>query len=176
MQEYAAHGIGAVEITPLYGVQGNQQNNIPYLSDKWMEMLREVQANGKETGIEVDMATGTGWPFGGPWVPLEESACKAVFVDTTFIGGSVNSLSLAVPEKEAPYCRLNKVMAYWQGQAYDVTSHVSNGQLTWAPADELKVRHQDCREEDHAQGAETQGSRRWKTPIGKSSHSMFAMG
>jgi hypothetical protein len=139
MQEYAAHGIGAVEITPLYGVQGNQQNNIPYLSDKWMEMLREVQANGKETGIEVDMATGTGWPFGGPWVPLEESACKAVFVDTTFIGGSVNSLSLAVPEKEAPYCRLNKVMAYWQGQAYDVTSHVSNGQLTWAPADELKA-------------------------------------
>ena len=139
MQEYAAHGIGAVEITPLYGVQGNQQNNIPYLSDKWMEMLREVQANGKETGIEVDMATGTGWPFGGPWVPLEESACKAVFVDTTFIGGSVNSLSLAVSEKEAPYCRLNKVMAYWHGQAYDVTSHVSNGQLTWAPADELKA-------------------------------------
>ena len=54
-------------------------------------MLREVQANGKETGIEVDMATGTGWPFGGPWVPLEESACKAVFVDKTFIGGSLNS-------------------------------------------------------------------------------------
>ena len=100
MQEYAAHGIGAVEITPLYGVQGNQQNNIPYLSDKWMEMLREVQANGKETGIEVDMATGTGWPFGGPWVPLEESACKAVFVDTTFIGGSVNHLHWQCQKKK----------------------------------------------------------------------------
>ena len=139
MQEYANHGIGAVEITPLYGVQGNQQNNIPYLSDKWMEMLREVQANGKDTGIEVDMATGTGWPFGGPWVPLEESACKALFVDTLFTGGSVNGLSLSVPEKEAPFCRLDKVMAYWQGRAYDVTAHVNNGNLTWSPAAELQA-------------------------------------
>ena len=76
MKQYADHGIGAIEITPLYGVQGNQKNNIPYLSDRWMEMLREVQKNGKELGIEVDMATGTGWPFGGPWVPLEESAAR----------------------------------------------------------------------------------------------------
>ena len=69
MQEYARHGIGALEITPIYGVQGNEANNIPYLSDRWMEMLRYTQAQGAINGIEVDMATGTGWPFGGPWVP-----------------------------------------------------------------------------------------------------------
>ena len=140
MQEYAGHGIGALEITPIYGVQGNDANNIPYLSDRWMEMLREVQQNGQRLGIEVSMATGTGWPFGGPWVPLEESACKAVFVDTTFIGGSVSALDLSVPEKEAPYCRLNKVMAYWQGEPFDVTAHVSDGRLTWSPAAQLKAR------------------------------------
>ena len=28
LQQYGNHGIGAVEITPLYGVQGNQANNI----------------------------------------------------------------------------------------------------------------------------------------------------
>ena len=112
MQEYANHGIGALEITPIYGVQGNQANNIPYLSDQWMEMLREVQKNGQQMGIEVDMATGTGWPFGGPWVPLEESACKAVFVDTLFRGLQVENLDLKAPEKEAPYCKLQKVMAF----------------------------------------------------------------
>ena len=69
MQEYANHGIGALEITPIYGVQGNQANNIPYLSDAWMAMLREVQQNGQQMGIEVDMATGTGWPFGGLGYP-----------------------------------------------------------------------------------------------------------
>ena len=140
MEQYAGHGIGALEITPIYGVQGNQANNIPYLSDRWMEMLREVQQNGRDLGIEVDMSTGTGWPFGGPWVPLEESACKAVFVDTTFVGGTVENFDLSAPEKERPYCRLNKVMAYWQGRPYDVTAYVSEGRLTWSPAEELKTR------------------------------------
>ena len=138
MQEYAKHGIGALEITPIYGVQGNQANNIPYLSDQWMEMLREVQKNGQQMGIEVDMATGTGWPFGGPWVPLEESACKAVFVDTMFRGLQVENLDLKAPEKEAPYCKLQKVMAFWQGDPYDVTAFVKDGQLTWSPAKQLE--------------------------------------
>ena len=60
LREYAKHGIGAVEITPLYGVQGNQANNIPYLSDQWMEMLRYTQQQAQLNGIELDMATGTG--------------------------------------------------------------------------------------------------------------------
>lgn len=139
MQEYAKHGIGALEITPIYGVQGNQTNNIPYLSDQWMEMLREVQKNGQQMGIEVDMATGTGWPFGGPWVPLEESACKAVFVDTMFRGLQVENLDLKAPEKDAPYCKLQKVMAFWQGDPYDVTAFVKDGQLTWSPAKQLEA-------------------------------------
>lgn len=138
MQEYANHGIGALEITPIYGVQGNQANNIPYLSDQWMEMLREVQKNGQQMGIEIDMATGTGWPFGGPWVPLEESACKAVFVDTLFKGLQVEGLDLKAPEKDKPYCKLQKVMAFWQGDPYDVTAFVKDGQLTWSPAKQLE--------------------------------------
>ena len=139
MQEYANHGIGALEITPIYGVQGNEANNIPYLSDAWMAMLREVQQNGQEMGIEVDMATGTGWPFGGPWVPLEESANKAVFVNASFKGKRVTALPLTVPAKDEPYSRLNKVMAYWQGHPYDVTPYVNDGQLTWSPEDMLKA-------------------------------------
>jgi hypothetical protein len=83
LKEYANHGIGAVEITPLYGVQGNQPNNIPFLSEKWMEMLRYTQEQCNNNSIEIGMATGTGWPFGGPWVPLKESACKVLFVEKT---------------------------------------------------------------------------------------------
>ena len=145
IQQYAQHGIGALEITPIYGVQGNEANNIPYLSDKWMEMLRFTQEQGRQQGVEIDMATGTGWPFGGPWVPLEESACKAVFVDTTLIGKKIERLELQVPEKDHKYSRLQKVMAYTRTGAYDVTSEMKDGQLTWtAPKgqlneDELRV-------------------------------------
>ena len=137
MQEYANHGIGTLEITPIYGVQGNQTNNIPYLSDQWMEMLRFTQEQGRDNGIEIDMATGTGWPFGGPWVPMEESANKAIFVNSSFVGKSVSDLPVKVADKDEKYSKLNKVMAYWQGKPYDVTSYVKNGLLTWSPEDIL---------------------------------------
>ena len=110
MQQYADHGIGALEITPLYGVQGNQQNNIPYLSDQWMQMLREVQQNGQQMGIEVDMATGTGWPFGGPWVPLEESANRVIFVEKDLVKGTVPDFALT--GKDAVNSKLDRIVAY----------------------------------------------------------------
>lgn len=86
MEQYARAGVGTVEITPIYGVQGNEHNDIAYLSPKWMEMLRYTEDEGRRNNIEIDMATGTGWPFGGPWVPLSEAACKATFADTVVNG------------------------------------------------------------------------------------------
>ncbi len=115
LKQYADHGIGAVEITPLYGVQGNDKNNIPYLSDKWMEMLRYTQEQCRQNGIELDMATGTGWPFGGPWVPFGESASKMVFVERAVMPtktAPIKDLDLSAPEKDAKYCKLVKVMAF----------------------------------------------------------------
>ena len=144
MQEYANHGIGTLEITPIYGVQGNQTNNIPYLSDQWMEMLRFTQEQGRANGIEIDMATGTGWPFGGPWVPMEESANKAIFVNSSFVGKSVSDLPVKVADKDEKYSKLNKVMAYWQGKPYDVPSYVKNGLLTWSPEDILKSQYKSA--------------------------------
>lgn len=138
MQEYAKHGIGALEITPLYGVQGNDANNIPYLSDKWMEMLRFTQEQGKANGIEIDMATGTGWPFGGPWVPLEESACRAVFVEQSFIGDQVKDLDLRpVEEKDRKNSVLHKAMLFGHnGSVIDVTDYMTDGHLTWKASKE----------------------------------------
>ena len=138
MQEYAKHGIGALEITPLYGVQGNDANNIPYLSDKWMEMLRFTQEQGKANGIEIDMATGTGWPFGGPWVPLEESACRAVFVEQSFIGDQVKDLDLRpVEEKDRKNSVLHKAMLFGHnGSVIDVTDCMTDGHLTWKASKE----------------------------------------
>ena len=129
--EYAKQGIGAVEITPLYGVQGNQENNIQFLSNKWMEMLRYTLQQAQQNGIELDMATGTGWPFGGPWVPLTESACKAVFVERSFTGTEISELDLLPLEKDAKNAFINKVMAYSNNKAYDVTGNIKENKLTW---------------------------------------------
>ena len=129
--EYAKHGIGALEITPVYGVQGQQDRNIEYLSDKWFEMLHYTMEQCKQNGVEVDMATGTGWPFGGPWVPLNESACRAVFVEKEFRGNEVRDLDLTPSEKERKNAFLEKVMLYADGTAVDVTDCVKDNHLTW---------------------------------------------
>lgn len=113
LDQYAKAGIGAVEITPLYGVQGNDKNDIPYLSPRWMEMLRFVEKKDTELGIETDMATGTGWPFGGPWVPLSEAACKAVFVDTIVdVKKKLMDINFTLPEKERNFAKLKVIKAY----------------------------------------------------------------
>ena len=113
LDEYAKAGIGAVEITPLYGVQGNDKNDIPYLSQKWMDMLQFVEKENKQVGIETDMATGTGWPFGGPWVPLNEAACKAVFVDTIVdVKQKLMDIDFNVPQKERAFAKLKVIKAF----------------------------------------------------------------
>ena len=147
LHEYARHGIGAIEITPLYGVQGNQKNNIDFLSDKWFEMLRYVQSQAQRNGIEVGMSTGTGWPFGGPWVPLKESACRAIFVEkevdesgvwTTVKGHrglqpestSNDVIDMSISEKASKNAFLDKVMLYADGKSFDVTSFVNDNKLS----------------------------------------------
>ncbi|HEY2826282.1 MAG TPA: glycosyl hydrolase, partial [Pirellulales bacterium] len=75
MEQYAAAGLGGLEITPLYGVRGEEEKFIPYLSLEWVDRLEFVLKEGKRLGLGIDMNNGTGWPFGGPWVTPEDT-CK----------------------------------------------------------------------------------------------------
>ncbi|MCB0687536.1 MAG: hypothetical protein KDC53_13465 [Saprospiraceae bacterium] len=75
LESLKASGLGGVELTPIYGVIGDEENFIPYLSDQWMDMLTHTLKEAHRLEMGVDIAAGTGWPFGGPWVH-EEDACK----------------------------------------------------------------------------------------------------
>lgn len=68
LAEFAGAGIGGVEICPIYGIQGQETRHIDFLSPRWMEMLAHTAKEAKRLGLGLDMTTGTGWPFGGPWV------------------------------------------------------------------------------------------------------------
>ena len=105
MEQMASHGIGTLEITPLYGVQGNDTNNISFLSPKWMQMLEYTINEGKRLGIQIDINLGTGWPFGSPETPIEEAACKLVVVDSLVDSKLAKSILLPAPQKER-YARL----------------------------------------------------------------------
>jgi hypothetical protein len=75
LESLKSAGIGGVEITPIYGVSGYEDKFIPYLSPEWIERLLYTLKEADRLGLGVDMATGTGWPFGGPWV-TEADACR----------------------------------------------------------------------------------------------------
>src|SRR5215203_1255667 len=81
LEKFAAAGVGGVEITPIYGANGYEDRYIDFLSPKWMEMLEHVGREAKRLGLGVDMATGTGWPFGGPWIDEANALQRAVLKD-----------------------------------------------------------------------------------------------
>lgn len=78
LEDYAASGLGGVHIIPIYGVQGNDDNDIPYLSSEWMDMLKHTVSEANRLGLGVDMTLGTGWPYGGPQVSPDIAASKVV--------------------------------------------------------------------------------------------------
>lgn len=82
MAEYARAGLGGLEITPIYGVRGREAEFVAFLSPAFLDRLDHVLREGRRLDLGMDMATGTGWPFGGPWVG-PESACRNI-VHRTF--------------------------------------------------------------------------------------------
>ncbi|SDZ76307.1 alpha-L-rhamnosidase [Arachidicoccus rhizosphaerae] len=68
MHLYKDAGLGGLEVTPIYGVNGEESKNIPFLSKRWMEVFDYTLSEGKKLDLGIDLANATGWPFGGPWV------------------------------------------------------------------------------------------------------------
>ncbi|GHT41513.1 glycosyl hydrolase family 2 [Bacteroidia bacterium] len=127
-------GIGGVEITPLYGVKGRESHYIDFLSPRWMNMLAFTESEAQRLGMSVDMNNGTGWPFGGPEVTIEDAATKAIFQEYTIKGGQTLQESITVKdEKQKSIASLNKLMAYsLSGEILDLTDNVtSTGKLNW---------------------------------------------
>ena len=76
LEEFAESGIGGVNIIPIYGVQGNENNELSFLSEEWMEMLEFTIREAEKVGLGVDMTLGTGWPYGGPFIKEVNAAIK----------------------------------------------------------------------------------------------------
>lgn len=72
LNEMSEAGIGGVEITPIYGVEGEEERSIEYLSPEFSEILKYTINEAYRRGMEVDLPPGSGWRCGGPFVPKEK--------------------------------------------------------------------------------------------------------
>jgi hypothetical protein len=78
LEQMKAAGIGGVEIATLYPQALDDPStgfhNVPYLSDEYIDDLRYVASEARRLGLRVDVTLGSGWPLGGPHIPVTEAA------------------------------------------------------------------------------------------------------
>lgn len=133
LEEFARQGMGGFEITPIYGVQGNEANDISYLSDKWMDMLRHVTDESRRLGLQPEMNNGTGWPFGGPEVTENESAQKLIIESWNVAPGKKLTAKIEPQdERQRQFATVEKVMAVDGNTRIDITDKLKkDGTLNW---------------------------------------------
>ena len=71
-------GIGGFEVQPTYPLTLDNAKtglrNLPYLSDEFLSALRFTSGKARELGLRMDLTGGSGWPYGGPQVAVDQAA------------------------------------------------------------------------------------------------------
>ena len=98
LEEMKAAGIGGVEIATLYPLALDDPqtgfHNAAFLSDEHIDALRFASEEARKLGLRVDITLGSGWPFGGPHIPVTQAA-GGLRVETVAI--PQGSHSIAIP-------------------------------------------------------------------------------
>ena len=133
LELFRAAGIGGVELCPIYGVQGGEDRHVPFLSKRFMQLLGHTLGEGKRLGLGVDLTTGTGWPFGGPWVVDADASSRVELARREMKDGQ---LSAALPLGTPRYV----VAVSDAGERVELTGRVgAEGRLDWSAPGSFRV-------------------------------------
>ncbi len=134
-----AAGIGGVEINSI-AFPGDADpvgyREMPYLSDDWVRMIRTAADGCRERGMWCDIIGGSGWPFGGEFIPRGQQLQMLTVETIDLKGGEKFSMeraeilrkssppimsSTSDPEKELVSLRLMpaKVDSFTDGEYLD---------------------------------------------------------
>ena len=71
-------GIGGFEVQPVYPLEldsaGRGIHNLPFLSPQFLDALHFASVKARELGLRTDLTLGSGWPYGGPEIPIALAA------------------------------------------------------------------------------------------------------
>ena len=102
LEQMKSAGIGGVEIATLYPLALDDANtgfhNYDFVSDEHLDHLRFAAEEARRLGLRVDVTLGTGWPFGGPHVPVTQAA-GALRAET--VPAPAGATSVPVPALES---------------------------------------------------------------------------
>jgi hypothetical protein len=128
LQRFHDAGLGGVQITSIYGVQGAEARDIPYLTPEWMAMMGYTVLDAGRLGMGVDMSLGSGWCFGGPTVS-DQDANASVVVKTYELGVGERIKDTFSPES------IQALVAFGpDGKSIDLTGSITtNGEVFFSP-------------------------------------------
>src|SRR6266550_9334058 len=116
-------GIGGFEVQPVYPLTlDNSQKgirNFPFLSDEYIDALRFVSAKARELGLRMDLTIGSGWPYGGPQVSVDQASGM---LRSERVKVEANSRRVPVPNIAAGEKLLAAFLVRPQGQGIDPDS------------------------------------------------------
>jgi alpha-L-rhamnosidase len=97
LEEMKAAGIGGVEIATLYPLALDDPetgfHNFAFLSDEHIDALGFAAQEARRLGLRVDITLGSGWPYGGPHIPVTQAA-GAMRVESIEIPPGSESISI----------------------------------------------------------------------------------
>jgi hypothetical protein len=97
LEQMKAAGIGGVEIATLYPLVFDDPKssfrNMAFLSDEHLDAIRFAAEQAARLGLRVDITLGSGWPLGGPHIPVQMAAGQ-LRVETVAIPPAADSLAI----------------------------------------------------------------------------------
>ncbi|MGB7265596.1 MAG: glycosyl hydrolase, partial [Terracidiphilus sp.] len=93
-----AGGIGGAEIQPVYALELDDPakgfRNIPFLSPQFLDMVSFTAQTAHDLDMRLNFTLGSGWPYGGSYVPINDAAGRLRVVGDEVPSGA---LSLPIP-------------------------------------------------------------------------------
>jgi len=92
MQMMKQGGIGGFEVQPVYPLALDDEDTniktLPFLSGEFLNALRFTSEKAREMGLRFDLTLGSGWPYGGPTVPVGDAAGRLRYEHVKIAQGS----------------------------------------------------------------------------------------
>ncbi len=133
-------GFGGVEVTPIYGAKGYENRYIPFLSDKWMDMLAFTVDQARTHQMGVDINLGTGWPFGGPQIEAQHAATKLFLDEIKLKKGQEIAFPLGVSDTKQSFSKLQVLRAYKSdGEEINLDEQMHRQSGSWTAPEDVTV-------------------------------------
>jgi hypothetical protein len=98
LQQMKRNGIGGAELAFVYPMVLDDPAaglvNLPFLSPPMLDAVNYAQAQGRALGLRIDVTLCSGWPYGGNFTTLEQSAGRLLTVE---VHVAENATSVAAP-------------------------------------------------------------------------------